>query len=60
MKLAGLARQQSFLRDRKMAADLMDSEMRVSIKSASNRDIYRDIKMIQESFGDTRYEYNHE
>ena len=34
----------------------MDSEMRVSIKIASNRDIYRETEMIQESFGDMIYE----
>ena len=34
----------------------MDSEIRVMIKSASNRDIDREIEMIQESFRDMIYE----
>ena len=40
--------------------DRWNSEMRVSIKSASNRDIDREIEMIQESFGYMIYECEYE
>ena len=38
----------------------MDSEIRVSKKSASNRDIDREIEMIKESFGDMIYEFEND